>query len=84
MKINLCVFLLGKNVAKGVLASSYFMALFSLSFLPKAVKFPTALVSSWHFFGNRGKKRKKNFKKRGGGAGGGGVCVLGGVGGGSS
>lgn len=66
-KINIfCVFLLGKNVAKGVLAGSSHLALFSLE-LPRAVKFPTALVLSWHFFGNRGKKGIKKKKRWWGG-----------------
>lgn len=54
---------MGKNVAKGVLAGSYYLAFFSVE-LPRAVKFPTALVLSWHFFGNRGKKKKKELKKK--------------------
>lgn len=62
-KINIfCAFLLGKNVAKGVWAGSYNLVLFSLE-LPRAVKFPTALVLSWYFVGNRGKKGIKKEVK---------------------
>lgn len=61
-KINIfCVFLLGKNVAKGVWAGLYNLVLFSLE-LPRAVKFPTAFVLRWYFLGNR----QKRIKKKGG------------------